>query len=51
MLFFLSIITIAITASYFYYVFFDKDCDAQFIEGCMSAGLSEDACKAKLYEM
>ena len=26
-----------------------KECDNQFIYGCMSAGLSEEACKGRVY--
>ena len=26
-----------------------KDCDNQFINGCMSAGLSEEVCKGRIY--
>ena len=26
-----------------------KDCDNQFINGCMSAGLSEEVCKGRVY--
>lgn len=45
----LSLIVIHIMAWLFIYTFLDKDCDGQFIAGCMSAGLSEDVCKSKLY--
>jgi hypothetical protein len=31
------------------YAFLDKDCDKQFIAGCMSAGLSKEVCQDKLY--
>lgn len=27
----------------------NKPCDEQFIHGCMAAGMSEQACKDKLY--
>jgi len=26
-----------------------KECDNQFIQGCMSAGLSEEVCKGRVY--
>lgn len=48
-LFACSLIAISIMTGLFIYVFLDKDCDNQFIAGCMSAGLSEEACKNKIY--
>ncbi len=49
MLFLCSSIIIGIIAGISSYVFVDKDCDNQFIQGCMAAGMSEQACKDKLY--
>ena len=42
-------VIIGIVAGISSYVFVDKDCDNQFIQGCMAAGMSEQACKDKLY--
>lgn len=44
---FVSIVCVA--TGIFCYVFLDKDCDGQFVQGCMAAGMSEQACKDKLY--
>ena len=49
LLFLCSLVIIRIVAGFFIYVFLDKDCDAQFISGCTSTGVSEEVCKAKLY--
>ena len=49
-LFFCSLLIIGIIAGLFIYIFLDKDCDNQFIQGCMSAGLSEEVCKSKVYK-
>jgi len=49
LLFLCSSVIIGIVAGISSYVFVDKDCDNQFIQGCMAAGMSEEACKDKLY--
>lgn len=49
LLYIFSLIVISIVSGLFIYVFLDKDCDYQFIKGCMSAGLSEEVCKSKMY--
>ena len=49
LLYIFSLIVISIVSGLFIYVFLDKDCDYQFIKGCMSAGLSEEVCKSKIY--
>ena len=49
MLFLYSSVIIGIIVGISSYVFVDKDCDNQFIQGCMAAGMSEEACKDKLY--
>ena len=48
-LFLCSLIIIGIVAGFFIYAFLDKDCDKQFIAGCMFAGLSKEVCQDKLY--
>jgi len=51
-LFLLSLIVIGIVAGITWYALTEhsyKDCDNQFIYGCMSAGLSEEVCKGRVY--
>lgn len=45
-----SFVVIRVLPGFFYYVFLDKDCDYQYVRGCMSAGLSEEICKSKIYK-
>ena len=52
LLFFVSLLIIGIIAGLTYYGLVEysyKDCDNQFIQGCISAGLSEEICKDKIY--
>ena len=49
LLLFCALFIIGIIAGLFIYIFLDKDCDNQFIHGCMSAGMSEEICKDKIY--
>ena len=51
-LFILSLIIIGVVAGITWYALTEhgyKDCDNQFINGCMSAGLSEEVCNGKIY--
>ncbi len=51
-LFILSLIIIGVVAGITWYALTEhsyKDCDNQFINGCMSAGLSEEVCKGRVY--
>ncbi len=45
-----SLVIIRILSGFFYYVFLDKDCDYQYVRGCISAGLSEEVCKSEIYK-
>ena len=49
LLLFCALFIIGIITGLFIYIFLDKDCDNQFIQGCISAGLSEETCKGKIY--
>ncbi len=48
-LFLCSSVIIGIVAGISFYVFVDKDCDSQFVQGCMATGMSEQSCKDMLY--
>lgn len=51
-LFILSLIIVGVVAGITWYALIEhsyKDCDNQFINGCMSAGLSEEVCKGRVY--
>ena len=51
-LFIISLIIIGVVAGITWYALIEhsyKDCDNQFINGCMSAGLSEEVCKSRVY--
>ena len=51
-LFIFSLLCIGIVAGITYYKLTEdsyRDCGNQFIYGCMSAGLSEERCKSRLY--
>ena len=52
LLFFVSLLIIGVIAGLTCYGLMEhsyKDCDNQFIQGCMSAGLSEEICKGRIY--
>lgn len=44
-----SWVIISIFAALFYYFLTGTSCDHKFVRGCMSAGLSEEACKSKIH--
>ena len=51
-LFLCSLVVIGVVAGATWYMLSEhgcKDCDNQFIYGCMSAGLSEEVCKGRVY--
>ena len=51
-IFIFSLIIVGVVAGITWYVLTEhsyKDCDNQFINGCMSAGLSEELCKVRVY--
>ena len=51
-LFILSLIIVGVVAGITWYALIEhsyKDCDNQFINGCMSAGLSEEVWKGRVY--
>ena len=48
-LYLISLIIIGFVAGLTSYIFVDKDCDYQFINGCIAAGMSEQSCKSRLY--
>lgn len=50
--FVVSLLTIGIVAGITFYLLTEhsyKDCNNQFVAGCMSAGLSEEVCKGRVY--
>lgn len=51
-IFIVSLIIVGVVAGITWYALSEhryKDCDNQFIYGCMSAGLSEEVCKDRIY--
>lgn len=51
-IFIVSLIIVGVVAGITWYALIEhsyKDCDNQFINGCMSAGLSEEVCKGRVY--
>ena len=52
LLFFFSLFVIGVIAGLTYYKLLEynnEDYDTGFIQGCMSAGLSEEICKGRVY--
>lgn len=52
MLLFSFLVIIGMVAGVTFYALVEhsyKECDNQFIQGCMSAGLSEEVCKGRVY--
>ena len=49
LLYLISVIIIGFVAGLTSYIFVDKDCDYQLVKGCMYTGMSEQACKDKIY--
>ena len=44
-----SWVVISIFVALFYYFYTGTDCDYKFVQGCMSAGMSEEICKSKIH--